>query len=141
VRFHGARPAAFVTSAERALGVTFPPTYREFVLRYGCGGFHGCEFYGIINDDFVNSGVPDAIWLTLDERRVSKAPMTYVIVGSTGNGAWYAIDLARKTAEGDSPIVEWWPGLPDAEGNGRVIAEDFGAFLLENAKWAADDSQ
>lgn len=129
--FAGPQPADRVSRAEAALGIDFPPTYREFLARLGCGGIGVTEFYGVVGDDFEHSSVPDAIWMTLDERKDQSVPDHFIVVGSTGDGGYYAIDTARRNRVGESPVVEWWPGLPDAENNPRVIASDFGAFFLE----------
>ena len=129
--FHGPKSEELIVKAERALGVTFPPTYRAFLSRYGCGSVPGYEFYGIIDDDFENSSVPDAIWLTLDERRFSRLPSSLVLISGTGDGGFYAIDLDQKEHHGESPVVQWWPGSPNASGNRSKIASHFGAFLLE----------
>jgi hypothetical protein len=129
--FHGPKPAALIVRAEQKLGVTFPHTYREFISRYGCGGIPPDEFYGLIQEDFENSGVPDAVWMTLEQRASNQFPTAFICVSETGDGGDYCIDTSQILADGESPIVEWWPGLPpDAKGNGRIVAEDFGAFLL-----------
>lgn len=137
--FSGEQSESLIELAEKTLGVRFPPTYRRFLRRYGCGGFGGYEFYGVVKDDFENSGIPDAIWLTLRYRKKTNLPQSMIFIGHSGYGPYYAIDLSQKTPEGDSPVIEWWPGAPDAEGNGQVIATDFGAFLLEQARWAIEN--
>ena len=48
--FVGRRDPQLVYEAELALGLTFPPTYRRFLLELGAGGFAGEEFYGVITD-------------------------------------------------------------------------------------------
>jgi SMI1-KNR4 cell-wall len=136
--FHGPKPESLILKAEAALGLTLPPTYRAFLSRYGCGSVSGFECYGIIDGDFENSGVPDAIWMTLRQRRSSGQPASLVLVSETGDGGFYAIDLDQKDREGESPIVEWWPQLQGATGNRRMVARDFGAFLLEQVQSAAE---
>jgi antitoxin YobK len=49
--------------------VRFPPTYRRFLLEYGAGNVRSTEIYGVMDDDFENSSVPDAIWHNLTTRR------------------------------------------------------------------------
>lgn len=133
--FHGPKSEALIVHAEQTLDLTFPPTYRQFLSRFGCGGVPGRELYGLIDGDFENSSVPDAIWLTLDERQTSQLPKSLVLVSDTGNGGYYGIDVSQKTSEGDSPVVEWWPGAPpNASGNRRIVANDFGSFLLEQVR-------
>jgi hypothetical protein len=49
-------------------------------------------------------------------------------------------DLDQKEREGESPVVEWWPGLPAAAGNRSKVAPDFGTFLLEQVRRAIAQS-
>ncbi len=132
--FAGQQPPARIASAEVALGLEFPATYREFLARFGCGGLNSLEFYGVVQDDFVNSGVPDAVWLTLDLRRTAAMPDCYILVSDTGDGGFYAIDTSQRDSSGESPVVEWWPGFPEAEDNPRFVAPDFGTFFLDEVR-------
>lgn len=124
--FEGVKPESLVVKAEVALGVKFPPSYRRFLLELGCGDFNGVELYGIIGEDFTNSSVPDAIWLTLEERSTSNLKKKYVIVGSGGDGTYHAIDTSQPDNEGESPIVVLSLDGEELE----VIARSFGAYLL-----------
>jgi len=130
-RFVGPRSPELVATAESALGVRFPPTYRRFLLELGAGDIAGESFYGVIGADFVHSRVPDGIWLTLDERR-NGLPIPLVIVSSSGDGIWYALDTSRTDASGESPVVALsLPGSPP-----KQIASDFGAFFLSTTSEA-----
>lgn len=127
--FEGNKSLALIQKAEQALRLTFPPTYVEFLSKYGCGDIAGYEFYGIISDDFINSSVPDAIWLTLDERRSANLPKDMVIIYSTGEGIYYALDCSKKGGSGEAPVVTWTQGKSSKEDQ-YIIAEDYGQFLL-----------
>lgn len=135
--FFGNTPEWLIARAEGALGLKFPPTYREFIRNLGACSLGFAEFYGVIDSDFEHSGVPDAIWLTLDCRSISQTPESFILVSDTGDGAYYVIDVSQVDAHGESPVLEWWPGLPDAVGNPAMVAEDFGAFFLRKVKAAA----
>lgn len=130
--FDGEKPESLLRKAEEALGVTLPATYRLFLSRQGCGSIAGEEFYGVITADFENSSVPDAIWLTLNERKSSQLPRGLVLIGATGDGGYYAIDRSQVAADGESPIVEWWAGPRTA----KKVANDFGEFLLRRIRAA-----
>ena len=84
--FEGPRSEELVALAESKLDLTFPPTYRRFLLEYGTGTFGTAEFYGVIHDKFENSAAPDAIWYTLSERRQGRLPRNLVVVGSHDEG-------------------------------------------------------
>jgi hypothetical protein len=132
IDLEGEKSADLVEAAEMVLGVVFPPSYREFLLLFGCGGIAGHEFYGVINSDFVNSGIPDAVWLTMRERVDSNLPARFVIVGAQGDGAYYALDGGRIAQDKERPVIIWWPGVSQEECANEVetLAPDFGTFFL-----------
>ncbi len=108
-----------------------PLTSSSFAA-WGAAAPPGFEFYGLIDGDFENSAIPDAIWLTLDERRTAMLPASLILVSDTGDGGYYGIDVSQTSADGDSPVVKWWPWLGEnASDNRRPVASDFGAFLLK----------
>lgn len=122
--FEGAKEEQLVAAAEQALGIDFPPSYRAFLLRFGCGDIEGLEFYGLIDDDFRTSSIPNSIWLTLQERE-SGLPDHLVLIFSTGDGTYYALDTKRTQVDGECAVVSY-----DVSGNSSYIADDFGTFLL-----------
>jgi len=126
--FEGEKDNALISKAENVLGVTFPPSYRKFLSTLGCGDIGGMEFYGLIGDDFENSGVPDAIWLTLEERK-SGLPENLILVYATGDGAYYAIDTSQVDPRGECAIVSY-----EADGTVNKIANDYGEFILSKLK-------
>ena len=130
--FDGPKPDSLLSKAEQTLGLSFPATYRAFLSRLGCGDISGAEFYGVIKDDFENSAVPDAIWLTLRQRRIGNAPLSLILIGSTGDGGYYAIDCSESLDGIESPVVEWWP----RQKKQSVIAKDFGEFFLRSVREA-----
>jgi len=126
--FEGEKCSVLVEKAEAALGLRFPDTYRTFLTELGCGDIEGLEFYGVIGDDFENSNVPDAVWLTLSERK-SGLPKNLVIVSTSGDGAYYALDTEQVSSEGENPVVRYMPS-----GKAENIAEDYGEFMLSELK-------
>lgn len=129
--FEGPKSEELVSLAEATLNLKFPPTYRDFLRRFGCGDISGQEFYGVIHENFETSGVPDAIWLTLNERRSSSLPNHLVIVFATGDGGYYTLDTSERNDDGECPVVAWEPGRSTSGDNLPRIADDFGRFLLE----------
>ncbi|OCG35163.1 hypothetical protein A9G29_02425 [Gilliamella sp. Fer2-1] len=132
--FLGHKDPNLVIAAEKSLNITFPNSYRYFLTELGAGGIYGQEFYGVINNDFINSGIPDAIWLTLKERKESNLPEYLVLIYFGGDGDYYAIDCRDPN---NAPIVYWEPGASQENDKLHKIADDFGAFFKEtilNAK-------
>jgi hypothetical protein len=122
-----------IQKAEKALGLKFPPTYRLFLKRYGCGGVGSMEVYGIIDDKFNESGVPDGIWLTLKHRNKG-APHHFIIIASAGYGPLYVLDASQSNENGEYPVLLWTPGEPPTPT--EKVADDFGEFLLEQVQQA-----
>jgi cell wall assembly regulator SMI1 len=136
--FVGPRDVRLIQAAENALGVQFPPTYRTFLERLGAGSIRGREVYGVIDADFQESTIPDGIWLTLSERQDSELPKSLVIVHSTGDGDYVAIDTSKRTAESENPMVLWHPGVSTTDDELEEVSDDFGQFFLELVREATD---
>ncbi|WP_249292243.1 SMI1/KNR4 family protein [Metabacillus flavus] len=82
--FIGGRPVQLIKDAEDRLGFKFNGLYLDYLKTFGAGNFGAQEIYGIINNDFENSSVPDAIWYTLSERREINLPNNLLIIYDTG---------------------------------------------------------
>lgn len=130
--FAGAKPEELIRKAEEALGTTFPPSYRKFLRKYGCGNVAGLEIYGLTTDNFQTGSVPNGVWLTLDERKTSKLPSSLVIVSDNGSGGWFALKTDEVDTDGECPVVEKYPGV-DAMPR---VSESFGDFLLNELQSA-----
>jgi antitoxin YobK len=137
--FQGPKDPSLVDRAERELDLSFPPEYRRFLEEYGAGSFGGSEIYGLVGDDFRDSGIPDAIWYTLTLRAEASLPPDLVVVYSSGDGE----ELCVRA--GDGAIVSFLPGSDE---DVAVVAADFGSWLDEIVSeevafglpsgWAAD---
>jgi antitoxin YobK len=129
--FVGERPDELVAAAEAALGTTFSPTYRAFASELGAGDIAGEEFYGVIDDNFDSSAVPNGIWLTLQEREDSGLPEGLIVVYTDSEGSYYALDSRRPKGSGEHPVALWVPGLSAPDDELEPVADDFGALFLE----------
>jgi len=125
--FEGAKAETLVTRAETALGLTFPPSYRRFLLEMGCGGINGLEVFGLINDNFQDSTVPNGIWLTLNERRDIDLHPAYVLIGEGGDGTFYGLDTRQVGKGGEAPVVRLSVDGKQSE----KVADSFGDYFLE----------
>jgi hypothetical protein len=121
--FAGPRDEALVRAAAETLGVEFPAVYRRFLLELGAGSFAGTEVYGVIDDDFRDSGVPDAIWRTLLLREEDGLPSDLVGIHEPGDGE----QVCLRT--GDGSIVSFSPGEDEQEF--EVVSPDFGTWFRE----------
>jgi hypothetical protein len=126
--FSGKQPKALVAAAERTLGVTFPPTYRRFLLELGAGGVGSEEIYGVFQADFVNSSVPDAVWATMDARREMDLPQAFVMIHYDGGEFFHILDTAEVDERGECPVKMWNPLLESAPPR---VADNFASFFLD----------
>ncbi|MFC4775750.1 SMI1/KNR4 family protein [Paenibacillus sp. GCM10023252] len=129
--FNGGVPEEIVVKAEKLLGLKFPESYRDFLLQFGVGNFGFIEIYGIINDDFYNSGVPDAVWYTLQEREEVNFPLNLIVIHDTSGGELFCLDTSQPNA----PVVTYHIGYDIEVQTYEVIANDFGEFLLERVEF------
>ena len=137
--FDGKKSENLVLLAETKLGISFPPTYKKFLLNLGCGDIAGEEFYGVIHDDFENSGIPDAIWMTIEARRKWGLPESMIVIYFDGLESYYVIDTVVKDENGESAIYLWIPGRSKAGDKLEKIADDFGEFMLVKVREALVD--
>jgi hypothetical protein len=126
--FVGPRDELLIQEAEEALSLKFPPSYRQFLLDFGCGSINGNEFYGIINSNFEKSTIPNGIWLTLNNRKVAKLPNNLILIAQ-GYDGYLALDENQKDDLGEFPIIEWIGGNPN--NSNKIIYKDFGVYILE----------
>ncbi|HEY1906964.1 MAG TPA: SMI1/KNR4 family protein [Myxococcaceae bacterium] len=123
--FVGARPESLVARAEAALGLRFPPSYREFLLEFGAGDIAGFEVYGVIDEEFGDVRVPDAIALTLDARRSGLDPR-YILIGTLGDGSHDCLDTVHLGPGGEAPVVQLSSEFDDPV----TLADSFGEYFL-----------
>lgn len=132
--FDGPKPETLIGAAEQALELKFAPSYRRFLLELGCGNLKGLEIYGVINENFDRSCVPNGIWLTLHERLNLGLSTRYVLIGDDGDSGYYAIDTFMSNLSGENPVVK----LAVDGRQSEQIADSFGSYLLEAVKAAID---
>jgi len=134
--FSGPKSEDLISLAERALGRKICGLYREFLKTYGVALFGGQEIYGVIDDNFMSNRVPDAIWLTLKQRRQVGLPESLLTIYGLGDGEDFCLDLSACELDGEPTVVAYTPGFTTPGQKLEVIAADFGDFLLglvENA--------
>lgn len=123
--FAGPRDERLIERAEQALGLRFPPTYRRFLSELGAGNFGGTEIYGVIDDGFETSSIPDGIWNALEHRRDGTLPESLYEFYAPGDGEAVCLDLSAPGEE--AQVVGTWPG---AQAKPEILFDDFGAWLL-----------
>ncbi|MCT0162791.1 SMI1/KNR4 family protein [Lactiplantibacillus pentosus] len=120
-----------VEMGEIKLGVQFPSEYKQFLLEHGALTFGAAEIYGIFTEDFENSGVPDVVWATLDERKLVKMPLHLVMIYNTGMGEVFCLNYRELNADQEPKITSYFPGFVEDNQKNEVLYNDFGDFLLD----------
>jgi hypothetical protein len=129
--FIGGRTNELIKLAEEKLDITFTGLYLNYLQTFGAGNFGAQEIYGIINDDFENSSVPDAIWYTLSERKAINLPNNLLIIYDTGSDELFCLDFNQLDEKKEPKVVSFVPGIELTKQRYEIIANDFGDFLLD----------
>ncbi|MGI6093738.1 MAG: SMI1/KNR4 family protein [Veillonellaceae bacterium] len=129
--FVGGCNETLIKEAEEKLSLLFPQLYKNFLLKYGAGNFGSEEIYGIVKSDFDNSGIPDAIWFTLKQRREISLPSNLLIIYHTGGEEMFCLDFHRRSESLEPAVVSYLIGVEENHQIYNVIANDFGEFLLQ----------
>jgi hypothetical protein len=125
-----------IARAEAQLGLSLPPSYRDFLRQLGECDIAGVEFYGV----WTRGDNPDALFgavrTTLEARRTSAMPNSLVAFMSDGMGGLYVLDTASLDEEGEAPILVWEPGGSVPGSTLERVADSFGEFALRRTKHA-----
>ena len=104
----GGQEDATIASAEAKLGVLFPPSFREYLRRWGNLSFDGCEYYGLTrNTDLEKAGVPNCVWFTLRKRSQVGLPQGLVVFRNNDDDEYICIDTDQKLNGDERGIAIW----------------------------------
>ena len=132
--FVGGRSNDLISMAENELNLKFTGLYLDYLQTFGAGNFGAEEIYGIINDDFENSSVPDGIWYTLTERKEANLPNNLLVIYDTGSEELFCLDFNNLDDKNEPRVVSFVPGMQLESQTYEIIANDFGDFLLDLVK-------
>jgi hypothetical protein len=99
-----------VAVLENALGVRLPPSYREFLFRYGAGGIQAYEgISGIYDNDPLSMHLGTTYGDTLRMRNECGMP-SHLIVIERGDEHFppMCLDTSRLGSDGEYPVVGFW---------------------------------
>ena len=120
----GASDAA-IEKAEFAFGSRFPESFADYLREWGALSIGPIEFYGITSDDFVNSGIPDAIWFSSLKHSQGVLPDGLVVVMNDNGEKFYCASLLPETYGG---IVSW--NVTDREIS-ALVSHSVQDFMIE----------
>lgn len=131
-----------IFKAEELLNLKFPNSYIQFLRKYGSLDFVSQDIFGLTNNnDFSTYIYENIVCNTLDQRKINidpPFPRSFIPIHALGNGELSCLDTSQMNKEGECPVVAWYFGATLPNGKYEVLAEDFGAFLLEKIQWGLE---
>lgn len=130
IRISGNKPTEWIIKAESMLECKFPTSYKLFLEKWGVLRFDGNEYYGIVKDDFENSGIPDVVWFNMRRRFQDNFPKHLIIFKDNLDSSEYlCIDVSKIDDNGECPVVVWNNINKEIE---QTLDANFGDILLED---------
>lgn len=126
-----------ISEAEKILDLKFPKSYRLFLQELGCGGIEWLEIYGIPQNKLNLCSIPNAIWLTLDERKCSNINKNLVLIAQSDE-YFYAINCSNSDNDLENPIIDYNPSKKIEEC--EIIAKTFEEFLINSVNEVCSSS-
>ncbi|EFR92250.1 SMI1 / KNR4 family, partial [Listeria innocua FSL S4-378] len=108
--------------------------YKTFLADYGALTFGSIEIYGVFKEDFEDSGIPDTVWSTMNERKLVDMPKHLTILLNTGMGELYCLNFAVLNSHNEPKVTSYYPGFPEKSQQNEVLYDSFGEFLLDMIK-------
>jgi len=134
----GGQSEVMVSAAESKLGVLFPPSFREYLLKWGNVSCDGYEYYGLTsNSDFENASVPNCVWFTLKKRVDVGLPNSLIVFRNVNDEEYICVDT-DQTLEGDERKVVIWDNLERTIS--KVLDINFADYLCEELAEIAEDA-
>lgn len=120
-----------IKKAQMILDLQFPRDYKLFLSCFGALTFGSIEIYGVFREDFENSGVPDTVWSTLNERKLVNMPKYLVILYNTGMGEMYCLNYKDLNENNEPKVTSYFPDFSEDAQKNEVLYNNFGEFLLD----------
>ncbi|EAC2786797.1 TPA: SMI1/KNR4 family protein [Listeria monocytogenes] len=127
----GGASDTIIEKAQVVLNVNFPEDYKAFLADFGALTFGSIEIYGVFKEDFENSGIPDTVWSTMNERKLVDMPKHLTILYNTGMGELFCLNFADLNSYNEPKITSYYPGFPEKSQQNEVLYDNFGEFLLD----------
>ncbi|CAI3797800.1 hypothetical protein GLGCALEP_01918 [Pseudomonas sp. MM221] len=133
--FAGGATDTMVSDFEKALGVSFPLSYKLFLKKYGALSFGGDAYYGITKSGVEATSVPSVAFATKSARADGDADEFMVVVKASGYGPIYSIDTSIIGASGEPVIVETELSFKRTKEK-IVIYQSFKEFFVDTVRQA-----
>ena len=124
VDFTGAVTTEEIQKAEKFLNVTFPESYKAFLLDFGAGDIGGEVIFGIVKNKQKDADI-DMVKITCMEHEYQMPKQMAVIFYDSLDDSLYCLDTS-KMCEGECPVVS----VPSDYTNIKIVADGFGEFFI-----------
>lgn len=124
-----------IADYEKALGVNFPLSYKQFLKKYGALSFAGDTYYGITKSGISATSVPNVAYATNSARADGDANESMIVVKASGYGLIYSIDVSTLGATGEPVIVETQLSFKRTKEK-NVIYQSFEDFFVASIRQA-----
>ena len=115
-----------IHSAQRQLGLLFPPSYLAFLQGYGAAFGNGVEIAGLAPDTPGEQPMwVDVVSTTLMYRSRNALPEDSVYISTDGLDHNYFLCCSKTDPDFEGEVVEWGP----AHGGGMIYAGSFISFV------------
>ena len=125
VDFTGAVTTEEIQKAEKLLNITFPESYKAFLLDFGAGDIGGEVIFGIVKNKQKDADI-DTVKITRMEHEYQMPKHMAVIFYDSSDDSLYCLNTS-KMCEGECPVVS----VPSDYSNIKVVADSFGEFFYQ----------
>jgi len=130
----GPQPEAAIAALESTLGVRLPPSYRDFIARYGGMAIHNSTISGIIGGQPLDENGGSLYGDTMAFRNEHGLP-DHLLVIQPNDDAPYCLDTRSPSTAGELPVICY---ELHSKHEGK-IASDFDDWMRRFfLHWAAD---
>jgi hypothetical protein len=128
--FYGPSSEVSISDAQQLLGVSFPPSYLDFLRRFG-GGY---GFIGISNSDASLMSGGCILGETVRFREKFGLTNEYVPIRESPLGGIYCLDSSKIDFKNENPVVLISFGPDGTFSHNLRVAKSFGEFFTSILK-------
>ena len=115
-----------IAKIEESIGTSLPPSYVSFLLSYGSISVDDNGISGIVGGSYIDNQGGTALCDSRMLRSEGGLPEGFLVVGPHEDGG-YCIDLNRRRADGECPVVNFELGSIQHK---KPVADTFEEWLI-----------
>ncbi|WP_063768040.1 SMI1/KNR4 family protein [Verrucomicrobium sp. BvORR106] len=120
-----------IANAEAALGRTFPPSFRGWLLQNNGHGIEAVTIFPVMDRrdprmtwDSIDRRFREGWTRWLDNFADEQRDFTHLLpFADYGTGDYYCFDYSRRDSQGESPVVRWSHETGDTDDRGASFPE------------------